>query len=81
MIQIKEEFRSAVIAFGDNGVSLGKTTDRNLIELGIIAHRSQNPNLLKLFESLPSLEELNELKMIEIIRHASDKKNKSAEGK
>ena len=63
MIKIKAEYGNTIIAFGDNGVSLKKRTEAELVNLGIIAHESQDPTLLKLFESLPSIDQLRRMKL------------------
>lgn len=56
MLKLKKQFESTVIAFGNSGLPLGQRDD--LLDLAIIAQQSQDPTLLQLFESLPSLGEL-----------------------
>lgn len=73
-VKILEKYHDTVIAFGDNGFQLKRRTQGELIELGIIAHQSGNPNLLKLFEVLPSLSELQAMKMKRLIKSAKIKK-------
>ncbi len=68
MIKIKAEYGNTIIAFGDNGVSLKKRTEGEIINLGIIAHESKDPSLLNLFEVLPSVDELRRLKLEANIR-------------
>lgn len=63
MIKIKAEYGNTIIAFGDNGVVLSKRSQSDLVNLGIIAHESKNPNLIKLFESLPSIDDLRRTKL------------------
>lgn len=54
---IKEEFKSTLVVFNGGGRKLlGERDDIDV--LAVMAIESQNPNLLKLFEYLPSLEEL-----------------------
>jgi hypothetical protein len=57
---IKKEFENEVIGFGKSALPLGKRDDLN--DLGIIAHESGNPLLLRLFENLPSLASLKKAK-------------------
>lgn len=57
--KIKDEFKDTLIAFGGKGsLRLGQRQD--LDALAIMAHKSGNKNLLKLFEVLPSLDKLEE---------------------
>lgn len=63
MINIKAEYGNTIIAFGDNGVSLKERKQSEIVTLGIMAHESQDPTLLKLFESLPSVDELRRMKL------------------
>jgi hypothetical protein len=60
-VKIKKEYASTVIAFGNSGLPLGQRDDLN--ELAIIAHQSQDPSLLELFDTLPSLEDLQREKV------------------
>lgn len=53
---IKKEFAGKRVAFGNGGGPLGERTD--LDDLAIIAHKSQDPNILRLFEKLPPLADL-----------------------
>jgi hypothetical protein len=59
---IKSEFAKQHIAFGKggNGKAIGERDD--IDELAIIAQQSGNRNLLKLFDKLPSVEELQKAK-------------------
>ncbi|MVT11383.1 hypothetical protein [Chitinophaga tropicalis] len=61
MVTIKKEYQSAVVAFGNSGLPLGQRDD--LLDLAIIATKSGDPSLLQLFEPLPSLEELQKMKV------------------
>lgn len=54
--KIKKEFLEMRVAFGTSGLPLGKRDDIN--ELAIIAHKSGDSSLLKLFEILPPLSDL-----------------------
>lgn len=54
--KIKEQYGSTVVAFGNSGLPLGQRED--IDELAIIAHQSQDPSVLVLFETLPPLDEL-----------------------
>lgn len=54
--KIKEEYRTAVVAFGTSGLPLGQRDD--IDKLAIIALESSDPTLLKMFEYLPPLEQL-----------------------
>lgn len=77
MVIIKKEFINAVIAFGDSGVRLEKRSQKDLVDLGIIALSSKDPSLLKLFEALPSMQELKRLKMQHIINATEKTSNTS----
>lgn len=57
-IKIKKEFESEKLAFGGSNshLPLGKRTD--IDKLAMIARKSNNKHLLRLFESIPTLEEL-----------------------
>lgn len=65
-ILIKPQYHDTVIAFNNSGVVLSKRSQQDLVDLAIMAHRSQNPNLLNLFENLPTLQELQHLKLSRI---------------
>lgn len=69
ILTVKNIYRNTVIAFNNSGVSLGNRTESDLLDLAIMALSSKNPNLLKLFESLPGINTLKELKM----KHAEQK--------
>lgn len=56
-------YHNTVIAFNNSGVVLKDRSYSDLIDLAIMARRSNNPNLLKLFKSLPTLPELQLMKM------------------
>jgi hypothetical protein len=61
MLKVKDEHKSTVVAFGNSGLPLGQRDD--LIDLAIIAQRSQDPSLLCLFDDLPTLEQLQKQKI------------------
>ena len=57
---IKKEFLHKRVAFGKSAAPLHKRED--IDELAIMAHESNNPMLLRLFETLPTLAELKKKK-------------------
>jgi hypothetical protein len=64
MVKVKDQYLATVIAFGKSGQALSKRSQDELQDLAIMALRSNNPSLLRLFEEpLPSLEELLKSKM------------------
>jgi hypothetical protein len=67
-LTIYPAFYNTVIAFNNSGVVLKDRSDEDLIDLAIMARKSGNPSLLKLFETLPELPELQFMKMREIER-------------
>jgi hypothetical protein len=67
-LTIYPAYFNTVIAFNNSGVVLKDRSFSDLIDLGIMARRSGNPSLLKLFETLPELPELQRMKMQEIER-------------
>ena len=58
--KIKEEFKTATVAFGGSGFPLGERSD--IDDLAIIALESGNKELLKFFETLPELQVLKNVK-------------------
>lgn len=58
---IKEEFKTTVIGFGNSGLPLGERDDLN--DLALIAHESQDPSLLNLFDNLPAHDELKKARV------------------
>lgn len=62
-ILIRSEFSDTAIGFNNSGVVLKNRSYADLIDLGIMTHRSGDPGLLKLFEVLPTLEDLKKIKM------------------
>jgi hypothetical protein len=62
-ITIYPIYNNTVIAFNNSGVVLKDRSHSDLIDLGIMAHQSKNPNLLKLFQNLPDLATLQLMKM------------------
>lgn len=62
-LSIKPDFRNTVIAFNNSGVVLKDRSDDDLIDLAIMARRSGDQSLIVLFESLPPLNELQEMKL------------------
>lgn len=59
-IVIKKDFLNKRVAFGKSAAPLHKRDD--IEELAIIAIESQDPTLLRLFESLPALAALKKKK-------------------
>jgi hypothetical protein len=62
-LSIYPAFNNTVIAFNNSGVVLKDRSISDLIDLAIMARKSNNPELLKLFESIPELPELLTMKM------------------
>lgn len=62
-IFINPAFNNTVIAFNNSGVVLKDRSYSDLVDLAIMARKSGNPNLLKLFVTLPELPELQVMKM------------------
>lgn len=73
MVTIKPTYQDTVIAFGNSGIVLSKRPHEDLIDLALMAHSSRDPTLLKLFENLPTVDQLKRLKMEGIIRKQSTK--------
>jgi hypothetical protein len=66
--KLKPEFKDHFVAFGGKGkINLGDRED--LDDLALIARQSGNPNLTRLFEHLPSLEELQKAKTDEQLKN------------
>jgi hypothetical protein len=62
-LKIKPQYKDTVIAFQDNGIALDKRTQKELIDLALLAHSSQDKMLMDFFELLPSVAELSRTKM------------------
>lgn len=62
-IVTREEYGNTAIGFNNSGIVLKNRSLADLIDLGIMALRSGDPGLLKLFEVLPTLEALRKMKM------------------
>jgi hypothetical protein len=62
-LSIHPAFYNTVIAFNNSGVVLKDRSQSDLIDLAIMARNSNNPELLKLFESIPELPVLQRMKM------------------
>ena len=59
MIKIKDSHLNARVAFGASAQPLGERSESEVLDLAIMAQRSGDSSLLKLFdEPLPSLDEL-----------------------
>lgn len=61
MLRIKEEYQRTVIGFAGSGAPLGMRSQKDLLELALLAHRSGHHK--EKFDVLPSLQELQLLKM------------------
>jgi hypothetical protein len=72
-ISIKPEFLNTVIAYANSGVRLKDRSYVDLIDLAIMAQRSGNPNLLILFEKLPDLATLQQMKLLAIEKRVFNK--------
>jgi len=59
-IKIKKEFETEVVGFNGAALPLGQRTDIDL--LSTLALQSNNHNLLRYFEKLPTLQELETAK-------------------
>ena len=66
MIRIKPKYSNTVIAFRGSGIALGKRTQEDLLDLGLLAHGSQDPSILALFENLPTEALLKKQKMTQV---------------
>jgi hypothetical protein len=72
-ISINPAYFNTVIAFNNSGVVLKNRSCSDLIDLGIMARESGNPNLIKLFEKLPELPALKLMKMRIIVQKIFNK--------
>ncbi len=72
MVTIKQDYLNTVIGFNNSGVVLKERSQEDLVDLAIMAHKSQDPGLLKLFEVLPSLDALKKMKMEAMIKKHSN---------
>jgi hypothetical protein len=78
--KIKQEFLGVVIGYNGSALPLGKRTD--IDELAIIAQKSQDPSLLKLFEEeLPDAEVLIQEKVDAEIKERRKNRKAKAEQK
>jgi hypothetical protein len=62
-LSIYPAYNNTVIAFNNSGVVLKDRPYTDLVDLAIMARKSNNPELLKLFESIPDLPDLLVMKM------------------
>ncbi len=60
-LKIKEEHKDAKVGFNNSGAPLGKRSQKDLIDLAIMGHK-HNPRFKDFFETLPTLEQLQEAK-------------------
>ncbi|WP_073077876.1 hypothetical protein [Chitinophaga jiangningensis] len=60
MIKVKDAYLGTVVAYGHSALPLKERDD--LIDLAILAIKSNDPTLLKLFDDLPPLSELLQAK-------------------
>lgn len=61
LIKIKETAKEKIIAYNGRALPLGQRNDYP--ELAVIALESNDPSLLEVFETLPTLEELKKQKL------------------
>ena len=61
LIKIKETAKEKVIAYNGRALPLGQRSD--YAELAMITLESNDPSLLEVFETLPTLEELKKQKL------------------
>ena len=61
LIKIKETAKEKVIAYNGRALPLGQRSDYS--ELAMITLESNDPSLLEVFETLPTLEELKKQKL------------------
>lgn len=66
-LKIKSQYQDTKIAFGSRSKPLKERTQEELRDLAIIAIESNNPNLTRLFEQLPTLDELKNEKVSKAI--------------
>lgn len=66
--KIKSEYKKKVVGFNNSATPLGSRKD--LIVLAEMALTSGNPNLINLFEELPTLEEIQAKKAKDLVEEA-----------
>lgn len=70
-IKIKKEFEAEVVGFNGVALPLGQRTDIDV--LAMLALQSSNHNLLRYFEKLPTLQELETAKASTFIKKTEEK--------
>lgn len=63
-IKVKQEFAGTVVGFGKGSLPLGKRDD--LEELAVMALQANDKHILNMFDSLPTLQELQDAKASKI---------------
>lgn len=72
-MKIKEEHKDRVVGFNGSGLPLGQRTDLKV--LAEIAIKSNDKSLLELFEELPTLEVVEELKSKDFLERTEPVEN------
>ncbi len=71
-IKIKKEFESEIVGFNGAALPLGQRTDLDM--LALLALQSNNHNLLRYFEKLPILSELETIKVNTFLKKTEESK-------
>lgn len=71
-IKIKEGKGGTIISFGKGSGPIEKRSNDDLIELAIMAHESQDPTILDLFDDLPKLNALKQYKTDKTLKALTD---------
>lgn len=71
-IKIKKEFETEIVGFNGAALPLGQRTDLDM--LALLALQSSNHNLLRYFEKLPTLQELENVKANAFIKKTEEVK-------
>lgn len=71
-IKIKKEFETEIVGFNGAALPLGQRTDLDM--LALLALQSSNHNLLRYFEKLPTLQELENAKTNAFIKKTEEVK-------
>lgn len=71
-IKIKKEFETEIVGFNGAALPLGQRTDLDM--LALLALQSNNHNLLRFFEKLPTLQELENVKANAFIKKTEEVK-------
>ncbi len=71
-IKIKKEFETEIVGFNGAALPLGQRTDLDM--LALLALQSNNHNLLRYFEKLPTIQELENAKTNAFIKKTEEVK-------